>query len=352
MHLLIARQPAMAAPHALLRTARLHWGPAFEFRPLQAEAVAATLAGQDVLIILPTGAAAGGRTWVLARRRRLATAALAAPFLPSSHAGGGKSLTFQLAPIYRNQVSVVVAPLLALAKDQVGVGGGDWGAWRLPVCTHALDGSCTATLLLLHPASFIPRRLRSWAVQCVHPPPGQRLRVARHRSGLVEQRHARAHQGTFAFLTEGCCSKGVLGCRGAGLSRCWAVKVLAAVELPPLPPAHEPLLRPPPTRPRIRAQDMMARELLADAEDGTLRLLFTTPESLAHPDGRLRRVAGRWVAQPAERAEPVSACPFTAARSRTHCRRSLPVHLKPAGTCSRLPTRAAGCAALPSTRRT
>lgn len=32
-----------------------HWGPGIDFRPLQAEAVAATLAGRDALLILPTG---------------------------------------------------------------------------------------------------------------------------------------------------------------------------------------------------------------------------------------------------------------------------------------------------------
>ncbi|KAL4426260.1 hypothetical protein ABPG77_009875 [Micractinium sp. CCAP 211/92] len=81
--------PPAAAPTllaALRGVMRAHWGQA-EFRPQQAEAVASTLAGRDVLVILPTG--------------------------------GGKSLAFQLAPLYRNQITVVVTPLLALAKDQV-----------------------------------------------------------------------------------------------------------------------------------------------------------------------------------------------------------------------------------------
>ena len=39
---------------------------------------------------------------------------------PAPLPGGGKSLTFQLAPLYRNQITVVITPLLALAKDQVG----------------------------------------------------------------------------------------------------------------------------------------------------------------------------------------------------------------------------------------
>lgn len=68
--------PAPPAVDATLRAglARVmmqHWGHA-EFRPLQAEAVAATLGGKDVLLILPTGeaqaAARPGQTssWVLA----------------------------------------------------------------------------------------------------------------------------------------------------------------------------------------------------------------------------------------------------------------------------------------------
>ena len=57
------------------------------FRPQQLEAIITVIIGQDVLLILPTG--------------------------------GGKSLTFQLPAIFRKQVTVVITPLLALAKDQV-----------------------------------------------------------------------------------------------------------------------------------------------------------------------------------------------------------------------------------------
>ncbi|KAL4436561.1 hypothetical protein ABPG75_003700 [Micractinium tetrahymenae] len=85
-----AAQPPPPPPPALLTALRgvmsTHWGHD-QFRPLQAEAVASTLAGRDVVVILPTG--------------------------------GGKSLAFQLAPLYRNQITAVVTPLLALAKDQV-----------------------------------------------------------------------------------------------------------------------------------------------------------------------------------------------------------------------------------------
>ncbi len=60
-------------------------------RSLQVEAVTATLNKRDVLLILPTG--------------------------------GGKSITFQLPPLFLQGVTVVVCPLLALARDQVRESG-------------------------------------------------------------------------------------------------------------------------------------------------------------------------------------------------------------------------------------
>ena len=57
------------------------------FRPLQSEIMSATMAGKDVVAILPTGA--------------------------------GKSLTFQLPALAENGVTLVVSPLIALMKDQV-----------------------------------------------------------------------------------------------------------------------------------------------------------------------------------------------------------------------------------------
>lgn len=55
--------------------------------PLQAEAIAAGLAGRDSLVVLPTG--------------------------------GGKSLCYQVPPLVAGRTDVVVSPLIALMKDQV-----------------------------------------------------------------------------------------------------------------------------------------------------------------------------------------------------------------------------------------
>ncbi len=57
------------------------------FRPLQLEIISATMAGKDLVAILPTGA--------------------------------GKSLTFQLPALAENGLTLVISPLIALMKDQV-----------------------------------------------------------------------------------------------------------------------------------------------------------------------------------------------------------------------------------------
>jgi ATP-dependent DNA helicase RecQ len=57
------------------------------FRPGQAEAVAAALAGRDLLVVMPTGA--------------------------------GKSLCYQLPALVRDDLTVVVSPLVSLMQDQV-----------------------------------------------------------------------------------------------------------------------------------------------------------------------------------------------------------------------------------------
>jgi ATP-dependent DNA helicase RecQ len=86
-----ARDPrpvAMAPPvdAALEEALRRVWG--FDrLRPLQAEAMAAALAGRDSVVVLPTG--------------------------------GGKSLCFQAPAVVSAGLTLVVSPLIALMKDQV-----------------------------------------------------------------------------------------------------------------------------------------------------------------------------------------------------------------------------------------
>src|SRR5256714_15086558 len=68
------------------RALREHFGfPAF--RPGQREACTAALAGRDVLVVMPTGS--------------------------------GKSLCYQLPALVRDDLTVVVSPLVSLMQDQV-----------------------------------------------------------------------------------------------------------------------------------------------------------------------------------------------------------------------------------------
>ncbi len=77
---------AEPGPELLSRQLKMIWGLA-EFRPGQAEAVAALVSGRDVCVVQPTG-------W-------------------------GKSVIFQLAGILRGGTTLVVAPLLSLIRDQL-----------------------------------------------------------------------------------------------------------------------------------------------------------------------------------------------------------------------------------------
>src|SRR5437660_9727308 len=66
------------------------------FRPGQEEACAAALAGRDVLVVMPTGS--------------------------------GKSLCYQLPALLRDDLTIVVSPLVALMQDQVDALRGRLGA--------------------------------------------------------------------------------------------------------------------------------------------------------------------------------------------------------------------------------
>ncbi len=70
----------------ILATVRKYWGFS-ELRPLQEEAIRATLARRDSLVVMPTG--------------------------------GGKSLCYQVPPELEQRTDIVVSPLIALMKDQV-----------------------------------------------------------------------------------------------------------------------------------------------------------------------------------------------------------------------------------------
>ena len=70
----------------LIEVLARHWGFG-SFRPLQAEAMEAALAGRDTLVVMPTG--------------------------------GGKSLCYQAPAIVNGSLTVVVSPLISLMKDQV-----------------------------------------------------------------------------------------------------------------------------------------------------------------------------------------------------------------------------------------
>jgi ATP-dependent DNA helicase RecQ len=93
---------APTLPPALLAAIKRHWGFT-SLRPLQEQAIRAALAGDDSLVVLPTG--------------------------------GGKSLCYQAPAVFRGGLTVVVSPLIALMKDQVD------GLTRIGVAAARLDST-------------------------------------------------------------------------------------------------------------------------------------------------------------------------------------------------------------------
>lgn len=109
---------------SLLSLLYQHW-QVKTFRALQQEAVRATLDKQDIVLILPTG------TCILVCRQTSNPTQMNPAALLQCHMGGlmircsvcgvgGKSLAFQLPCLTQEHgFTVVVSPLIALAKDQV-----------------------------------------------------------------------------------------------------------------------------------------------------------------------------------------------------------------------------------------
>jgi len=80
-------QPGSPRQSAVLAAVKQYWG--FDsLRPLQHDAINACLDGADSLTVMPTG--------------------------------GGKSLCYQVPPLVTGRITLVVSPLIALMKDQVG----------------------------------------------------------------------------------------------------------------------------------------------------------------------------------------------------------------------------------------
>src|SRR5262245_55690420 len=78
--------PAPFGYQEILAQVRQYWGYD-TLRPLQADAIRASLDSHDSLVVMPTG--------------------------------GGKSLCYQVPPLLTGELTVVVSPLISLMKDQV-----------------------------------------------------------------------------------------------------------------------------------------------------------------------------------------------------------------------------------------
>lgn len=161
-----------ALASGLKRTLQAFW-PGASFRALQMEACAATLQGRDCLLILPTGPFQLLPLYHLHCPPAAAYAALPQFNQHLTKTGGGKSLTYQLPPAYREQIAVVVTPLLALSSDQAAAAnerGLDAASWdsraspqQLAAIARELQSSpedCTLRLLYTTPESLATPALR------------------------------------------------------------------------------------------------------------------------------------------------------------------------------------------------
>ncbi len=129
-------------------------------RPLQKEAIDAAIEGRDALVVMPTG--------------------------------GGKSICYQIPPLVRNDLTVVVSPLIALMKDQVdslramGIAARQVDSTTSPegkraVADEALGGELR--LLFVAPERLNMPRFRTFL---------QRARVARF---AIDEAHCISHWG-------------------------------------------------------------------------------------------------------------------------------------------------------------
>lgn len=105
----------MISMDALSSALQQYWGVS-TFRPLQRETVAATLevTVQSFPIHAPSALKQAITNWYATQGKDVLV------ILPT---GAGKSVTYQLPPVCQEgpAVTVVVSPLISLAKDQVGM---------------------------------------------------------------------------------------------------------------------------------------------------------------------------------------------------------------------------------------
>jgi ATP-dependent DNA helicase RecQ len=143
----------------LLETVKKHWGYD-SLRPLQEEAMLASLSGRDSLVVMPTG--------------------------------GGKSLCYQAPAILQDHVTVVVSPLISLMKDQVdglrecGVAAGQMNSSQSLDDLRAVERAVLrgeVKLLFVSPERLVTPRCREF------------LSEARVKTFAIDEAHCISHWG-------------------------------------------------------------------------------------------------------------------------------------------------------------